>query len=50
MLDAQLHYPVFEFAPRGRTTTHPVSVVKRGVRRVFRIGESRPASRDKRTR
>ena len=50
MLDAQLHYPVFEQAVRGRDTMNPAAAARRGVRRVFRIGESRPVARGQRTR
>ena len=48
MLDAQLHYPVFthEFRSHPRTT----SVVKRGVRRIFRLGESRTTRHETRSR
>ncbi|HEX6655352.1 MAG TPA: hypothetical protein VF153_03980 [Candidatus Limnocylindria bacterium] len=48
MLDAQLHYPVFtyEFRSQARTT----SVAKRGVRRIFRLGESRTTRHQRRSR
>jgi hypothetical protein len=42
MLAAQLHYPVFHSEFRGRQTP----VAKRGIRRVFRIGDTRPAGRE----
>jgi hypothetical protein len=42
MLDAQLHYPVFRYEVRDRKSP----ALKRGARRVFRIGESRPVSRE----
>jgi hypothetical protein len=48
MLDAQLHYPVFESYPRNHIPSGHAPVAKRGVRRIFRVGESRP--RDVRTR
>ena len=50
MLDAQLHYPVFEPYPRNQIASSNAPVGKRGVRRVFRVGESRPSGRDARAR
>ena len=48
MLDAQLHYPVFTYEFRARPRTTPVA--KRGVRRIFRLGESRSARHETRSR
>jgi hypothetical protein len=42
MLEAQLRYPVFAHTFRDR----PAPVVKRGSRRLFRIGEARPVARE----
>jgi hypothetical protein len=50
MLEAQLHYPVFKYDAFGRRTETYASAAKHGVRRVFRIGETKPISRDQRAR
>jgi hypothetical protein len=42
MLDAQLHYPVF-IAPKSRG--HQAPAPQREIKRVFRIGQSRPSGR-----
>jgi len=48
MLDAQLHYPVFTYESRAHGRTAPIA--KRGVRRIFRLGESRNARHETRSR
>ena len=48
MLDAQLHYPVFTYEFRSQPRTTPVA--KRGVRRIFRLGESRTSRHETRSR
>jgi hypothetical protein len=49
MLDAQMHYPVFTHGYRDAATlTTPIP--KRGIRRIFRLGENRDTSRQTRSR
>jgi hypothetical protein len=49
MLDAQMHYPVFTRDYRSAATLGaPIS--KRGVRRIFRLGESRGTRPETRSR
>ena len=49
MLDAQMHYPVFTHDYRA-VPQHSAPVAKRGVRRIFRLGESRPTRYHARSR
>lgn len=49
MLDAQMHYPVFTYGARS-TASHNAPVARRGMRRIFRLGENRSPRRVTRSR
>ena len=49
MLDAQMHYPVFTYGARS-TGNHSAPVTRRGMRRIFRLGENRSTRREMRSR
>ena len=49
MLDAQLHYPIFTYEYRAHAT-HGAAVAKRGLRRIYRLGEGRSTRRETRGR
>lgn len=46
MLDYRLHYPILGTEDRGRGARDHGSLQNRGIRRIYRVGESRPANRE----
>jgi hypothetical protein len=46
MLDYRLHYAILAAEDRVRGTRDHTSSQNRGIRRIFRVGESRQASRE----
>jgi hypothetical protein len=46
MLDYRLHYAVLAAEDRVRGSRDHVASQNRGIRRVFRVGDSRPAVRE----
>jgi hypothetical protein len=46
MLDYRFHYAVLAAEDRTRPTREQNAIQNRGVRRVFRISDTRPAGRD----
>jgi hypothetical protein len=46
MLDYRLHYPILVSEERARGVRDHGALQHRGIRRIFRVGDNRPASRD----
>jgi hypothetical protein len=46
MLDYKLHYAILATEDRVRGSREHAASQNRGLRRVFRVGDSRPASRE----
>jgi hypothetical protein len=46
MLDYRLHYPTLVAEDRGRGARDNGALQNRGIRRIFRVGDSRPQARE----